>query len=76
MNVSKRKSVVFLISDFIDRNYWNSLKLVNKKHDLIGIRIFDPAELNIPNIGLLKAMTLKLKMSSGLTPHRKKNENC
>lgn len=54
MNVSKRKSVVFLISDFIDRNYWNSLKLVNKKHDLIGIRIFDPAELNIPNIGLFK----------------------
>ena len=38
MNVSKRKSVVFLISDFLDSKYWKSLKLVNKKHDLIGIR--------------------------------------
>ena len=54
MNVSKRKSVVFLISDFLDSKYWKSLKLVNKKHDLIGIRISDPAEQSIPNIGLFK----------------------
>ena len=54
MNVSKRKSVVFLISDFLDSKYWKSLKLVNKKHDLIGIRISDPAEKSIPNIGLFK----------------------
>jgi uncharacterized protein (DUF58 family) len=54
MNVSTRKSVVFLISDFIDHDYWKSLKLVNKKHDLIGIRISDPAEKRIPNFGLLK----------------------
>ena len=54
INVSKRKSVVFLISDFLDSKYWKSLKLVNKKHDLIGIRISDPAEKSIPNIGLFK----------------------
>jgi len=54
MNVSKRKSVVFLISDFLDSKYWKSLNLVNKKHDLIGIRISDPAEKSIPNIGLFK----------------------
>ena len=54
MNVSKRKSVVFLISDFLDSKYWKSLKLVNKKHDLIGIRISDHAEKSIPNIGLFK----------------------
>ena len=54
MNVSTRKSVVFLISDFLDHDYWKPLKLVNKKHDLIGIRISDPAEQKIPNLGLLK----------------------
>ena len=54
MNVSSRRSVVFLISDFIDKHYWKSLKLANKKHDLIGIRISDPAEKRIPNLGLLK----------------------
>lgn len=56
MNVSSRRSVVFLISDFIDKHYWKSLKLANKKHDLIGIRISDPAEKRIPNLGLLKIL--------------------
>ena len=54
MKVSKRKSVVFLLSDFIDDNYWDSLKIVNKKHDLIGIKITDPFEFNFPNVGMLK----------------------
>ena len=54
MNVAKRKSVVFLISDFLDNNYWKSLKLANRKHDMIGIRISDQAEENIPNLGLIK----------------------
>ena len=54
MKVSKRKSVVFLLSDFIDDNYWDSLKIVNKKHDFIGIKITDPFEFNFPNVGMLK----------------------
>jgi len=54
MNVSKRKAVVFLISDFIDNGFWSSLKLANKKHDLIGIRIYDPAEIRLPDLGLIK----------------------
>ena len=54
LNVAKRKSVVFLISDFLDQNYWKSLKLANNKHDMIGIRISDPAEELIPNMGLIK----------------------
>ena len=54
MNVAKRKSVVFLISDFIDQGYWKSLKLANNKHDMIGIRISDPAEQLVPDIGLIK----------------------
>ena len=54
MNVAKRKAVVFLISDFIDDGYWKSLKLANRKHDMIGIRISDPAEENVPNLGLIK----------------------
>ena len=55
MKVSKRKSVVFLLSDFIDENYWDSLKIVNRKHDFVGIKISDPFEVNFPNVGMLKA---------------------
>lgn len=54
MNVAKRRSVVFLISDFIDEAYWTTLKMVNRKHDLIGIRIVDPAERNLPDLGLIR----------------------
>ena len=54
LKVAKRKSVVFLISDFIDDDYWASLKVVNRKHDLIGIRLFDPAEKLLPDIGVIK----------------------
>ena len=55
MKVSKRKSVVFLLSDFIDENYWDSLKIVNRKHDFVGIKISDPFEVKFPNVGMLKA---------------------
>ena len=54
MKVSKRRSIVFVISDFIDKSFWKPLKIINKKHDLIGIKISDPAELNFPDIGLFK----------------------
>lgn len=54
LKVSKRRSVVFLISDYIDDGYWKSLKIANRKHDLIGIKISDIAEFIIPNLGLLK----------------------
>ena len=54
LKVSKRRSVVFLISDYIDNGYWKSLKIANRKHDLIGIKISDIAESIMPNLGLLK----------------------
>ena len=54
LKVAKRKSVVFLISDFLDKGYWSSLRIVNRKHDLIGIQLYDPAEIELPNLGILK----------------------
>ena len=54
LKVTKRRSVVFLISDYIDDGYWKSLKIANRKHDLIGIKISDIAESIMPNLGLLK----------------------
>ena len=50
----QKEKCCFLISDFIDDNYWSSLKIVNRKHDLIGIRLFDPAEKLLPDLGVIK----------------------
>ena len=54
MKVSKRRCVVFLLSDFLDNKFWNSIRIANRKHDLIGIRIYDPYEINLPDIGMIK----------------------
>ena len=50
----KRKSVIFLLSDFLDDHFETSIKFINQKHDLICIQLTDPSEIEIPNIGLIK----------------------
>ncbi len=54
LKITKRRSVVFLISDFLDIKYWKILNMANQKHDIIGIHIMDPAELDLPNLGHVK----------------------
>ena len=51
MQVSHRRTVVFLISDFIDDEFQQTLTIANKKHDIIAIRILDPKDLSIPSVG-------------------------
>lgn len=50
----KRKSIAFLVSDFIDDGYEKILNIVGKKHDLIGVVLQDPREKDIPKSGLIK----------------------
>ena len=52
--VLKRRSIIFLISDFWDTSFEQSMKLINNKHDLINIQILDKAEMSIPDIGMIK----------------------
>jgi len=54
-NVIKKRSTVFLLSDFYAKdNYTDALKIANKKHDLIALKINDKTELDIPKVGLIK----------------------
>ena len=48
----KRKSVIVLISDFLDTNYENELKSLAKRHDLIVLHVYDPTESKLPNLGI------------------------
>jgi uncharacterized protein (DUF58 family) len=51
----KRKSVVFVISDFNDKTeFLKPLKIMRRKHDVIGLKITDPRELEIPDVGLIE----------------------
>tara|TARA_A100001011_G_scaffold151617_1_gene160030 strand:- start:6214 stop:7080 length:867 start_codon:yes stop_codon:yes gene_type:complete len=51
--ILKKKAIVFLLSDFIDQNYENTLRIAAKKHDLTGIRVYDAKEERLPNLGIL-----------------------
>ena len=51
--ILKKKAIVFAISDFMDNNYEKPLKILSKKHDLTGIRVFDTHEEHLPNVGFV-----------------------
>lgn len=53
LSVIQKKAIVFILSDFIDKQYDKSLKLAAKKFDLTGIRIYDNMETQIPKLGFV-----------------------
>ncbi len=53
-NMIKKKSICFMISDFIGMGYEDALKVASKKHDLAALRIMDPREAEMPNVGLVR----------------------
>lgn len=53
LNAIKRRSVIIFISDFIDEGYYDSLKAMAKKHDLVVLHISDKRETKIPSLGIV-----------------------
>jgi uncharacterized protein (DUF58 family) len=52
-HVQKKRSIVFIISDFMDSGYEAALRIAGKRHDLIGIVLEDPRESDLPKAGLM-----------------------
>lgn len=52
-SVTKKKAIVFILSDFISSGYEHSLKIAANKHDITGIRVYDQRESEIPNLGVV-----------------------
>jgi len=87
-NVIKRKCIAFLLSDFMDEDYQKPLTLACKKHDLIGIHIYDTHEEELPDVGLIRVVdpetreTMWLDTSSAkarkkyMDRFKKNYENC
>ncbi len=53
-NSTKQKSIAFVLSDFIDAGYEDALRIAGKKHDVIGIKLYDPMDMKLPDAGLLQ----------------------
>lgn len=54
LNAIRRRSLIFLISDFISIPGWDRpIKLLNQRHDLVPIRLYDPREIELPDVGVV-----------------------
>ncbi len=52
-SICRKRTVVFIISDFYDDAYQKPLSIANKRHDITAITITDPREINLPSVGII-----------------------
>ncbi len=53
MKVTKRRTICFVVSDFLDEGFEKAMVIANRKHDVIAVLVTDPNELEIPDVGLV-----------------------
>lgn len=51
--VMRRPAVVFLISDFLDSDFEKTLRVTNKRHDVVAVSIYDRREMELPDVGMI-----------------------
>lgn len=54
-NVIKKRSICFILSDFMSKGYEAPLRIAARRHDIVGIHMIDPREESLPDIGLIRA---------------------
>jgi len=72
MGIIKRKSIVLLISDFIDKDYTKNLISMSKKHDLVLIQVYDKQEVQFPKLGLIPIQETEKKTKRWMNTSSKK----
>lgn len=53
-NTTRQKSIAFILSDFLDAGYQDMLRIAAKKHDVIGLKIYDKMDRQLPNLGMVR----------------------
>lgn len=54
-NAIKKKCIAFVISDFMDKDFEQALRIASRKHDIVAVRVFDQRETELPKVGMVKA---------------------
>lgn len=55
----KKKSIAFVLSDFVAEDFSDAIKIASRKHDVVALKVKDKAEFNIPNIGIAQFKDLE-----------------
>ncbi len=56
---NNKKSIAFIMSDFLDENYEHSLRVAGNRHDVIGVKVYDKMDSQLPDIGMVKVQDLE-----------------
>lgn len=56
---NRQKSIAFIMSDFIDENYEQGLRVMGTRHDVIGLKVYDKMDSQLPDIGMVKVQDLE-----------------
>lgn len=56
---NRHRSIAFIMSDFIDEHYEDALRVMSSRHDVIGLKIYDKMDMQLPNVGLLEVEDLE-----------------
>lgn len=58
-NITRHKSIVFVLSDFADAGYRDALRVASKRHDVVGVQVYDKRDEQLPPIGLMQVKDLE-----------------
>lgn len=72
-NVLKKKAIVFVLSDFMADGYGQTLKITGNKHDVTGIRVYDPREEALPNLGVVQVQDAETGKVHVVNTHSRNN---
>jgi len=73
LNAIKKRSVIFMISDFFDKGFEDKLSIISSKHDFVAINVFDPIERAWPSSGLINLIDLETGTESTIDLYSKEN---
>jgi uncharacterized protein (DUF58 family) len=71
-NAIKKKCIAFLISDFMNEGYKEALNVASKRHDLIGLHVYDEREASLPDVGMMKVTDVETKSEMWVDTSNKK----
>lgn len=57
--ILKKRSICFLLSDFISPDFTTPLRVMARRHDVIGMHLYDPMEKELPDLGVLPAREME-----------------
>ncbi len=64
--MTRHKSIGFIMSDFLDEKYEDNLRVIGKKHDVIGLKVYDKMDMQLPEIGMLQVEDIETKKTKWL----------